>query len=324
MQPSEQIAAIIGKKLEGQASPEELAELQVWINADAANSAEYDQLAKIWADSPRALRLPAFDTATAWQKLDGIIRSNTRKAPAKIISLYRRVAVAAAVIIIAGAGWWLYSSRVSWQRVEALAANQTIHLPDGTDVELRQGSMLEYPRSYGRNDRRVHLTGEAFFNVQRNDQQPFEVNTARAQVEVLGTSFLVRSENALEEVVVATGRVRVTDRDQSSHQVELVAGQKAVLAKGQISQSAVTGTNYMAWKTGVLEFTGTPLAQVLEDVSHFYHTSLSLAPGQESFSGTEITIRLENEPFESALEELKQVTGLDVKKENGKIFLYRK
>lgn len=326
MQVNEHISSIIAKKLEGQATAQELEQLQDWLLADAGHPREYDQLVKIWAESPRVLTLPAFDTAAAWTKVDGRIRAHARPAAVRVIALYgRRMAVAAAVIIIAGAAWWLYSQNYPrWQQVEALAANQSVQLPDGSVVELRKGSKLEYPALFNKAERTVRLTGEAFFRVQHNEHQPFRISTAHSQVEVLGTSFLVRSEEALDEIVVATGRVSVTDKSKSANRLVLVAGQKAVLEQDRFRQDKVIDSNYLAWKTGILEFKATPLTTAIEDIAHFYGAPLSLARGQDAASRSTITLRFENESFETVLEELKQVTGLEAKKENGKIVLYQK
>lgn len=326
MQANEQIAAIIGKKLEGQASAEELEQLQRWLDSGATHAGEYDELVKIWNESTRALTLPAFDTAAAWQKVDATLNAaTTRQTLIRTLSFYRRIAVAAAIIIVAGAAWWTYSSRhPRLQSVEALAANQSVQLPDGSIVELRKGSKLEYPALFNTSERVVQLSGEAFFRVQHNEHQPFRINTPHSRVEVLGTSFLVRSQETLDEVVVASGSVKMTDKSKTADALVLVAGQKAVLEQSGFRRDKVTDSNYLAWKTGLLDFKATPLVTALEDISHYYNTPLALADGQDAISQSTITLRFENEPFDSVLEELKQVSGLQAKKENGKILLYRK
>jgi ferric-dicitrate binding protein FerR (iron transport regulator) len=315
---NEQIAAIIGKKLEGQATTEELEQLQLWLDAAPDNPAAYDQLARIWLEGPRRLPMPAFDVDAAWEKVDRAIR-------VKPIFFYgRRIAVAAAVIAIIATGWWVLNKRNRWERAEAVAANQSLHLPDGSVVFLRRGSVIEYPRAFDARERTVRLAGEAFFKVQHNEHQPFRITTPHTQVEVLGTSFLVRSEAALDEVVVATGRVSVTDNAQSANHIVLAAGQKAILISDSFRQAPVSDSNYMAWKTGLLNFKGASLAQVIEDVRHYYGVPLEMTGPIDTAKTTGITVRFDNEPFEDVLTELKQVTGLDSKKENGKIYLYQK
>jgi len=148
-------------------------------------------------------------------------------------------------------------------------------------------------------------------------------------VEVLGTSFLVRSpddasRDAIDEVVVSTGKVSVTDRNNSANHAVLTAGQKAILQEKRLQETPVADSNYMAWKTGVLEFKGATLEKALEDISHYYEVPLSLAPGQGTAATIRINARFENQPFERVLEEIGLVTGLEVKKENGKYLLFRK
>ncbi|HEY4147293.1 MAG TPA: FecR domain-containing protein [Chitinophagaceae bacterium] len=319
MQESEQITDIIGKKLGGEASVAELEQLQRWLDAAASNRLEYDQLVKIWTETTPALHLPAFDVDAAWQKVDGRIG-------VKSMAFYtRRLVAAAAMVAVVAAGWWLWNkNNPHWQQFEAVAANQSLQLPDGSTVLLRKGSKLKYPPVFDKNERTVELTGEAFFKVQHNEQQPFRITTSHAKVEVLGTSFLVRSEGPLEEVVVATGRVSVTDKDQRSNHIILAAGQQAILQEDKFSQGLVTDSNYMAWKTGLLDFKGASLQKVLDDVQHYYSVSIELAGGQSVQGKDGITVRFENEPFDSVLEEIKLVTGLEVKKENGKYLLYQK
>jgi len=332
MHVNEHIAAIIGKKLEGQASAEELAQLASWLTTDAGNALEYDQLARIWAESPRVLARPAFDTAAAWARIDGLISGSSiarRPAPVKSIALsFRRAAVAAAVIAVAATGWW-WLSRPHWERLEATKANKSVQLPDGSVVLLRKGSQIEYPRVFANNERTVHLTGEAFFNVQHQAGQPFRITSPHLDVEVLGTSFLVRSANdasndAIDEVVVSTGKVSVTDRNNSANHAILMAGQKAVLQEKRLQETPVADSNYMAWKTGILEFKGATLEKALADIAHYYEVPLSLAPGQGTAATIRINARFENQPFERVLEELGLLTGLEVKKESGKYLLFQK
>jgi transmembrane sensor len=67
-----------------------------------------------------------------------------------------------------------------------------IELPDGSSVWLNAGSKLEYDKSFGNDTRDVYLTGEAYFDVVKNPEKPFIVNTGKAKVKVLGTAFNVR------------------------------------------------------------------------------------------------------------------------------------
>ena len=83
-------------------------------------------------------------------------------------------------------------------------------------------------------------------------------------------------------------------------------------------------SNFIAWKTGQLNFTNTALPQVLQDISHYYGVSVELdASLQATANAIPVTVHFNNQPLEQVLEELKLITGLQVKKDNDKTLFYR-
>ncbi len=93
-----------------------------------------------------------------------------------------------------------------------------IVLQDGTKVRLSQSSVLLYPSSFNGKERKVFLTGEAFFDIKHNDKQPFHVSTPYFEITDLGTSFAVSSYTTDEEVstTLKTGKIelRVVGEDK--------------------------------------------------------------------------------------------------------------
>lgn len=331
MYTNDEIPAIVAKQLNGQATLQELEQLQLWIAADTANQQEYEELVKIWEHSEHVLGPALFDTGAAWQKMDAAIRNgqhNNATAPAKVVrfSFVKRIAVAASVLVVIASGWYLWTiNHASWQTVTAKDQNISLQLPDGSAVLLRKGSVVKYPAAFAKKERQVELTGEAFFQVRHNAQQPFVVITPVTEIKVLGTSFLVRATAASNEVAVTTGTVSVTEKDAADNQVTLVAGQKAVLQNNQFTQTILTDSNYIAWKTGTLDFKQTPLVKVLEDISNYYGVTVGFAPGSEAVAGNRlVTVRFDNQPLEEVLEELRLITGLQTKKENDKVLFSQK
>ena len=140
----------------------------------------------------------------------------------------------------------------------------------------------------------------------------------------MGTSFLVNSNPAADEVVVVTGKVYVTDKKAGNNQVILTKGQRAVLAQDQFVQEPVTDSNFIAWETGHLTFNNTPLPKVLQDLSHFYGMEVELAPGlKNTADDIHVTVQFNNQPIEQALEEIRLIAGLQTKKVADKIIFYR-
>ena len=102
----------------------------------------------------------------------------------------------------------------------------TLVLADGTTVYLNAESELRFPKQFKGKSRKVYLDGEGYFDVRRNEKQPFIVEVKQVEVRVLGTSFGIRAY-AKEENVLTTlveGRVNV---EAGGKQVELSPGQQA-------------------------------------------------------------------------------------------------
>ncbi|UOQ81596.1 FecR family protein [Hymenobacter sp. 5414T-23] len=108
-----------------------------------------------------------------------------------------------AAVVQQAADWQLF--------VNTTAQPQTIHLTDGSTVQVSPQGQLKYPRRFAAAHRTVYLRGEAFFDIHPDKAHPFRVYTNNVVTTVLGTSFLVRAPDGAEPVVVKvrTGRVRV-------------------------------------------------------------------------------------------------------------------
>lgn len=331
MSEKEHIINLIAKRLQGLATAREAAELQRWLTLDPDNQQTYDDMAKIWQKTGPLLADPEFNADVAWLKLDDTIaRANpTPKLPQHtIISfLFSSPGKAAAAMLLlaltAFGGYWWYQ-QAQWKRVTATHKNETFTLPDQSVVLVRKGSSIKYQKVFDKKERRVQLTGEAFFTVQHNEHQPFLVTTHNAEVKVMGTSFLVNSTPATDEVVVVTGKVNVTDKIENNNQVMLTNGQRAVLAKNHFYHSPVTDSNYIAWETGKLRFNNATLPKVLQDLAHYYGIQIELAPAlQTTADAVHVTVQFNNQPVAQALEELTLITGLQMKKEKDKVLFYR-
>ena len=331
MSEKEHIINLIAKQLQGLATPREAEELQRWLTLDAACQQEYDDMATIWQKTGPLLADPQFNADVAWLKLDDTIAhaNKTPKLPQHtIISfLFASPGKAAAAILVlaltAFGGYWWYQ-QAQWQTFTAANKNETFTLHDLSVVLVRKGSSIKYPNTFDKKERRVQLTGEAFFTVQHNENQPFLVTTDNAEVKVLGTSFLVNSTPATDEVVVVTGKVHVTDKIENNNQVMLTTGQRAVLAKNHFYPSPVTDSNFIAWETGKLIFNNATLPKALQDIAHYYGIQIELAPALQATAGAvHVTVQFNNQPVAQALEELTLITGLQMKKEKDKVLFYR-
>lgn len=319
----DQINEIIARKFQGTATPQDLAALEQWLAASAGNRYEFEQLQLIW-DKGTDMRQPlTFNTAAAWEKVDNSIRRNEKKV---VVFPIKRLAIAVAFMAAIFTGWYFWrSGDASMQQITATQATMPVTLPDGSSVVLRKGSTIEFTSGFNGAVRRVALKGEAWFQVQHNARQPFLISTDNSTIKVLGTSFLVHSTDKEDEVIVSSGKVSMSGKQAEGRQVILTAGQKAVLANGNLLQETVSDSNYLAWKTGLLEFKNTPLPMALDAVADFYDLPMlipdTLLPAATSMH---INARFMDQPVSEVLEEIRLATGLSTKQENGHLIFFRK
>ncbi|MGB8195245.1 MAG: FecR domain-containing protein, partial [Chitinophagaceae bacterium] len=253
---------ILAKYFSGHATSEEEQLVRSWVEQSEDNRAEFNLLEKLWNASGEETAI-VFDTQKAWQAVDARIQSGAQQVTRK--GLIRRmvaIAAAAAIILLAGL-WWLNTDHVVMQTVVASEGVNEIRLEDGSIVYLRGGAELQYPTSFGKNERNVTLKGEAFFDIARDESKPFSIIAADAKVAVLGTSFLVNTKNNHVELVVKTGRVEFGGASDTSNKMIVMANERALLRNGQLDKEINTDPNFNAWQTRRIIFDNTPLSKVV-------------------------------------------------------------
>ncbi|WP_346319307.1 FecR domain-containing protein [Chitinophaga sp. YIM B06452] len=154
-----------------------------------------------------------------------------------------------------------------------------ITLPDDTKVWLNAASSLRYPTAFTGKERRVEVTGEAYFEVAKNKDKPFlvEVNNT-AEVQVLGTHFNINAY-ANEPAIYTTlleGKVGVVSNRQGAM---LKPGQQAQISNGIKVADDVDIDKVMAWKNGVFNFEGATLEQFLRQVERWYDIDVEYEKG---------------------------------------------
>lgn len=147
-----------------------------------------------------------------------------------------------------------------------------VALSDGSVIWLNSDSRLEYPEKFAKGERKVRVTGEAFFDVVRDTARPFIVETECQSVTVLGTEFNVSAYQS--EPVITTlvsGKVTVMPVN-GSEAVVLIPGEQAVLDTkfGSIVVRQVNIDDVVSWKNGVISIENMALSEILKVVSRAY------------------------------------------------------
>jgi transmembrane sensor len=153
--------------------------------------------------------------------------------------------------------------------------NLLVSLPDGSKIFLNRNTDLTYRANFGKHNRNVKLTGEAFFDISPDASKPFIIDAGIAKVKVVGTSFNVISKNAKSavEVYVKTGKVMLTDNSGSQSLVldpEFVGTMNSEISGKTINKNP----NYISWKTGLLVYNGQKLNVVFNDLKRVYNMDI--------------------------------------------------
>lgn len=258
------------------AMSEELKGLNQWLQAEG-NTSDSEQLKKLWSITSSYKCNTWSDPEAAFERF----RQNKDFISSKRVEGdFRRVRflrVAAAVLLLFASAYLvktvLFSSSVAM--LTEVTDSQTIKvvsLPDESVVTLNKNSQLIYPKEFDNKERRVRLTGEAYFEVEASKERPFLVETSFGQVRVLGTKFNVKAlpnSNTLE-VYVKEGRVTVKPNGDKFYQLDasslLVYDQSA----SKIYLTRKLNENELAWKTGKLSFQNEPISEVVRAVEKIF------------------------------------------------------
>ena len=144
-------------------------------------------------------------------------------------------------------------------------------LPDGSKVWLNAESALHFPTAFKGNQREVVLTGEAYFEVAKNKEKPFQVKVGDMSIKVLGTHFNVNAsadENSIKTSLLE-GSVKIIKGNKSDL---LKPGQQAILNKKEnILKIANADMNeVMAWKNGLFQFEGSDITTIMRQIGRWY------------------------------------------------------
>lgn len=159
-------------------------------------------------------------------------------------------------------------------RIETPKGGQyQIQLPDGTKVWLNAASTLTFPSTFVHAaQRKVELVGEAYFEVKKNSNLPFLIQTSTQLVEVLGTHFNINSyrDEQVVKTTLLTGSVKISSRNHEYKPVVIKPGQEAVSVARSIEVGPANIEADMAWKNGLFIFKNSDLSTVMRQLSRWY------------------------------------------------------
>jgi ferric-dicitrate binding protein FerR (iron transport regulator) len=273
--------------IRGIASDEENAEVEKWLREDHAHEKTLMQIAATYFAQYTSKRIACRDPLYAYTQVQQKIKRQRRRL------WIGRIAMGAACVAGIGGISTMLSYRINKSidtqphiiTVQSNVGMRThFSLPDGTVVYLNSGSTLAYPAMYDSNERRVTLSGEAFFKVASDACRPFVVNVFNNEMSIkaLGTEFNVEAyeADAVIHTTLVEGSVKIllNNGDAVMREQTLAPSEKAIYHRTQkrLNIQAIDTKYDTAWMDGKVIFKDTPLPEVLRKLSHFYNVEFSV------------------------------------------------
>jgi ferric-dicitrate binding protein FerR (iron transport regulator) len=233
----------------------------------------------------------------------------------------------AAAIVLIAAGLFLLKTRkavtpssVGPTYTSIFAPNGTkkhLTLSDSTEVYLNSGSVIRIASDFGNKDRKVELTGEAYFLVKHNALKPFTINSGKLLITDVGTSFNVSAYPGDEKIKVAveSGIVKI---QANSNENETFAN--ALTLNQQFTYNTqnhnhdikqVRVSDLLAWKNNQLRFDNASFEEIAARLERWYNVTIALH--QQTASTRRYTVSFNNEPLAHVLEVFKDLSGMSYK-----------
>lgn len=282
----ELIAAFLSKGLGKEAREE----LDAWIAGSEENRRYFMQQQEIWFSAVQEEEQTRYDADRAFETFrKRVAASTTRKQSGTIVGWNTIYKYAAAVLLVGLISFFSYrqgesnlKDALTQVEVEApLGAQTRLRLPDGTLVVLNAGSRLVYPQDFGVDNREVELSGEGYFEVERNEKLPFYVQTPSLSVRVLGTKFNFRDYPDDEKAVVSLleGKVALDNRLRVEEEMILLPDEQVTLdkAEGHMKKESTKIKNSLEWTSGRLVFDEMPLPEVVKILERSYDVHITFA-----------------------------------------------
>lgn len=167
-------------------------------------------------------------------------------------------------------------SEVTIRKTTAVGEKMQLTLSDGTKVWLNSSTQVEFPEEFGKDQRIITLTGEAYFEVENDSLRPFTVRTEGLLTTVLGTSFNINTnQSGRTQVALVSGKVVVTSSLKT-----FTLSPKELIDFDPIN-AVFNVVNFeipeiLAWKEGVLRFNNASLREVVTALEEWYGVEISL------------------------------------------------
>lgn len=236
--------------------------LNDWLEESSENRQLFRQLVDLWESDQMVRREKDFNPDQAWHRLES--RMDAKHSFIDRFAGFKQIAKYAAVFILAlilgGTGHYLmqkhtesaFTSSKITEYTASYGSKTSLKLLDGSMVRLNAGTTLKYDQGFGRKNRYIELSGEAYFDVAKNEGLPFIVKAKEISITAVGTKFNVKAyaEEKTIETVLLEGSVKMQYHIGGKRKsILLDPDQKAIFHTdlNDFTLSVINGNSEISW-----------------------------------------------------------------------------
>lgn len=222
-------------------------------------------------------------------------------------------------------GTAISTSKTSFATLSTPRGGQyAVTLPDGTKVWLNASSSLRYPTQFTGAERRVSVTGEAFFEVTHNTHQPFIVDTDLQTLQVLGTVFNINAyaDERQTATTLVEGKIAIRKKATGHNPVILRPGQQSLMDERAVKIVPVDVQEEIAWKDGKFVFYNSAIQAVMRQLARWYDVEIVYVDDVSAISFTGSLSR--SAPLTDILEDIALTESVNLKLEGRRIMVRRR
>lgn len=319
-----EIDALLARWLSGEADAEAIEKLQQWIQLSEENARYADQFEQLWTAAET--QVDELDLNAAWNTIQSQKNSKVQVKTSSIFSYWTAVAAATTIAIVSWVAFKTIGSKTPKshniaQGMLLQSGKDTLvaTLTDGTKVVLQPHAVLKVDSAFGKSNRTIVLTGNAWFQTKHMSQLPFTVMYGNTKIIDIGTAFHVNTLKDRLEVIVTEGSVMIetpTQRDtllkDDTARIHNIAGDISI-HKPFIQEAE------QQQKNKILVFNKTELKKVIQLLNSTYNSNIKL--GNRDIENCKLTASFNNEELEVVLELIRETFNLEIRKDSGVIYM---
>lgn len=315
-------------------SNENLSDLMLWVGESDENQQAFREVLQVFETADQHLIKP-INQQKSWYAIQQHVNEKPKfEKPILKIRWNKWIKLAAAVVVLATLPLLYFYNQSKKPAVEVVyneiynpkGQKRLVTMPDGSNVYLNGDTKIRYAQNFNTGKRIVYLEGEAFFDVQHKEKQPFIVNTGKVSTTVLGTSFNVNAYKASKNITVTvqTGKVGVVIKNETKEKQVyflLPNQQLSISADGKTcTKQTVNALEFNSWREYKMIFYDKTLEEIAQTIGREY--DLDILIKSERLKDIKLTAKFDKCSIQQIMEMVAKLSGAKYTIYENEIIIY--